>query len=79
MPRGMSRVLRPRVSRSVRPPASANVGISEASNCTMSGSDFEDAMRSAFVITCAAGTLSCSTVTPSRSPQRSIAWASQRW
>ncbi|GHH94273.1 hypothetical protein GCM10017779_47300 [Streptomyces capillispiralis] len=45
----------------------------------MSGSDFEEAMRSALVITWAAGTLCCSTVTPSRSPQRAIASASQRW
>ncbi len=60
-------------------PASANTGISEASNCTTSGSDFDEAMRSAFVMTWDAGTLCCSTVTPSRLPQRAIASASQRW
>lgn len=45
----------------------------------MSGSDFDEAMRSAFVMTWDAGTLCCSTVTPSRFPQRAIASASQRW
>lgn len=45
----------------------------------MSGSDLDEAMRRAFVITCAAGTLCCSIVTPSSLPQRAIASASQRW